>query len=123
MRRPVLLLLLSCVSIDAWGQSPPASPQIPSNLAASTSPSPAAPLTLAQVLDLAHRSNPSLLAGAQHVSAVRAQEITAGLRQNPVAVVGGQMITLGPNNPNGPDFYNAGIQRLFERGNKRELRL
>ena len=123
MRRPVLLLLLSCVSMDALGQSPPAPPQIPSTITASTSTSPATPLTLAQVLDLAHRSNPLLLAGAQHLSAVRAQEITAGLRQNPVGSVGGQMITLGPNNPNGPDFYNAGIQRLFERGNKRELRL
>lgn len=123
MRRPVLLLLLSCVSMDAWGQAPPAPPQIPSSITASTSTSPAAPLTLAQVLDLAHRSNPLLLAGAQHLSAVRAQEITAGLRQNPVGIVGGQMITLGPDNPNGPDFYNAGVQRLFERGNKRELRL
>jgi outer membrane protein, heavy metal efflux system len=123
VRRPVLLLLLSCVSMDALGQSPPAPPQIPWTITASTSTSPATPLTLAQVLDLAHRSNPLLLAGAQHLSAVRAQEITAGLRQNPVGSVGGQMITLGPDNPNGPDFYNAGIQRLFERGNKRELRL
>ena len=123
MRRLVFLLLLSCVSIDAWGQSPPAPPQIPSTITASTSPSPAAPLSLAQVLDLAHRSNPTLLAGAQHLSAVRAQEITAGLRQNPVGIVGGQMVSLGPDNPNGPDFYNAGIQRLFERGNKRDIRV
>jgi cobalt-zinc-cadmium efflux system outer membrane protein len=33
------------------------------------------------------------------------------------------MVSLGPNNPNGPDFYNAGVQRLFERGNKRDIRL
>lgn len=123
MRRPVLLLLLSCVSIDAWPQSPPASPQIPSTITASTSPTPVAPLTLAQVLDLAHRSNPMLLAGAQHLSAVRAQEITAGLRQNPSAYGGGQMVTLPAGNPDGPDFYNAGVSRLFERGNKRESRL
>lgn len=123
MRRPVLLLLLSCVSINARAQSPPGSPQIPSAITASTSPSPVAPLTLAQALDLAHRSNPTLLAGAQHLSAVRSQEITAGLRQNPSAYAGGQMVTLGPSNPYGPDFYNAGVQRLFERGNKREYRL
>jgi len=84
---------------------------------------PSVPLTLAQVLDLAHHQNPSLLSAAQHLEAVRAQEITAGLRQNPVGVVGGQMVTLGPTNPNGPDFYNAGVQRLFERGGKRQSRL
>jgi cobalt-zinc-cadmium efflux system outer membrane protein len=33
------------------------------------------------------------------------------------------MVTLGPDNPNGPDFYQAGLQRLFERGNKRGIRL
>jgi cobalt-zinc-cadmium efflux system outer membrane protein len=84
---------------------------------------PSAPLTLAQVLDLAHRANPTLLSAAQHLAAVHAQEITAGLRQNPSAIVGGQMLTLPAGNPNGPDFINAGVQRLFERGNKRELRL
>jgi len=86
-------------------------------------PGPPAPLTLAQVLDLAHRANPTLLAAAEHLSAVRAQEITAGLRQNPTGIVGGQMLTLPAGNPNGPDFINAGVQRLFERGNKRGARL
>ena len=123
MRRCVVLFLLSCVSIGASAQSPPAPSQIPSNIVASASTSATAPLTLAQVLDLAHRSNPTLLAGAQHLSAVRAQEITAGLRQNPSGTITGQMITLGPNDPYGPDFYNAGVQRLFERGNKRGIRL
>ena len=89
---------------------------------APTAPGPPAALTLAQVLDLAHRANPTLLAAAEHLSAVRAQEITAGLRQNPNGIVGGQMLTLD-NNSNGPDFINAGVQRLFERGNKRQARL
>ena len=80
-------------------------------------------MTLAQVLDLAHRANPTLLSAQQHLAAVHAQEITAGLRQNPLAVVSGQMVTLGPDNSNGPDFYSAGVQRLFERGSKRQLRL
>jgi len=123
VRRPFILLLISCVSIGAWPQSPPAPPQIPSSITASTSASPATPLTLTQALTLAHSTNPSLLAGAQHLSAVRAEEITAGLRQNPVGTATGQMVTLGPNNQYGPDFYSAGVQRLFERGNKREHRL
>jgi cobalt-zinc-cadmium efflux system outer membrane protein len=80
------------------------------------------PLTLPQVLDLAHRANPTLTSAAQHLAAVRAQEVTAGLRQNPVGVVGGQLFTASADDPN-PYFYQAGVQRLFERGNKRDLRL
>ena len=75
------------------------------------------------MLDLARRANPTLLAAGEHLSAVRAGERTAGLRQNPVFTATGQMVNLGPDNPNGPDFYSAGVQRLFERGNKRALRL
>lgn len=81
------------------------------------------PMTLQQALDYAHKQNPSLLSAMQHVEAVKAGEITAGLRQNPVLTTSGQMVTLGPNDSNGPDFYTAGIQRLFERGNKRAIRL
>lgn len=97
----------------------------PQNAAAMQPPSTAtsSPLTLPQVLELAHRANPTLQAAAQHLAAVRAQEITAGLRQNPVGVLGGQMVTLVPDDPNGPPFYQAGVQRLFERGNKRAIRL
>jgi cobalt-zinc-cadmium efflux system outer membrane protein len=75
-----------------------------------------------EVLDLAHRGNPTLMSAAQHLDAVRAQEITAGLRQNPVGSVGGQLLTASADD-NNPYFYQAGLQRLFERGNKRELRL
>lgn len=133
------LLLLCCVCSAASGQSPPgtsgaqvpsapvapaASAQLPGATTASVGgPAGATPLTLAQVLDLAHHANPTLLAGAQHLAAIHAQEITAGLRQNPVGIVGGQMITLGPDNPNGPDFFQASVQRLFERGGKRALRI
>ncbi|HEX4664636.1 MAG TPA: TolC family protein [Terriglobales bacterium] len=98
--------------------------QVPPNAPGSAAPAPPSiPLTLAQVLDLAHRSNPTLLSAAQHLAAVRAQEVTAGLRQNPNATAAGQMVTLGPDDPNGPDFYSVGVQRLFERGNKRQLRV
>jgi cobalt-zinc-cadmium efflux system outer membrane protein len=78
---------------------------------------------MAQVLELAHNANPTLLSAAQHQAAVRAEEISAGLRQNPSLVLGGQGVTLGANNPNGQDFYQAGAQRLFERGNKRQSRI
>src|SRR5207248_1273644 len=98
--------------------------QTPSATTGSAAPASAAtPLTLPQVLYLAHRSNPTLLSAAQHLAAVRSQEITAGLRQNPNLTAAGQMVTLGPDDPNGPDFYSVGAQRLFERGNKRQLRV
>jgi cobalt-zinc-cadmium efflux system outer membrane protein len=117
MRGIFVYLLLASVPLAMLPQALPP-------LAPSTVPAPAAaPLTLEQVLDLAHRANPTLLSAAQHLAAVHAQEITAGLRQNPSAIVGGQMLTLPAGNPDGPDFINAGVQRLFERGNKRALRL
>ena len=128
MRHSFAAALLSCALSAAVAQtpSPPMPTQIPSVITASAATTPAQstrPLTLTQVLDAAHRANPTLLAAAQHLAAVHAQEITASLRQNPVAVIGGQMLTLGPDDPNGPNFYQGGVQRLFERGNKRQFRL
>lgn len=113
----------ACAASVGWAQSSPAPPLASATSSAVQQGSTALPLTLAQVLDLAHRVNPTLLAGAQHVDAVRAGEITASLRQNPNVTLGTQMTTLGEDDPNGPDFYNAGLQRLFERGNKRGLRV
>jgi cobalt-zinc-cadmium efflux system outer membrane protein len=116
----VLFLISVPATIQAQALPPP-----PSNTAGTASPSlrANAPLTLAQVLDLAHRTNPTLLSASQHLSAVRAQEKTAAMRLNPVGILGSQMATLSPGDPNGTEFYQAGVQRLFERGNKRELRL
>jgi outer membrane protein, heavy metal efflux system len=102
-----ILFLVFCIALPLRAQSV-ASPPPPSTAA----PNIAAPLTLAQVLD-----------PAQHLSAVRAQEITAGLRQNPDAVLGTQMVTLAPGDANGTQFYNFGVSRLFERGGKRQARL
>jgi cobalt-zinc-cadmium efflux system outer membrane protein len=114
MRRiPILFVLSFCASF-AVAQANPGT---------AVPPTATAPLTLAQVLDIAHRANPTLLSAAEHLSAVRAQEVTAGLRQNPTAILGGQMFTLRPNDPNGTEFYQAGVQRLFERGGKRQARL
>ena len=81
------------------------------------------PLTLQQVIDLAQTRNPSLLSGRQHISAVRANEITAGLRQNPNLILSGSDVTLGADNPGNPYFYSANVSRLFERGEKRRWRM
>ncbi len=125
MRPSLLAILLACASSVVTAQtSPPTTTQIPSAIIASSASSPASsPLTLVQALELAHRANPTLLSAAQHLAAVRSQEVTAALRQNPVGIVGGQMLTLGPDDPNGPNFYQGGVQRLFERGNKRQIRV
>ena len=82
-----------------------------------------APLTLAQVLDIARAKNPSLLSVEQHVDATKAAEITAGLRQNPSFTISGADITLPANNPTSPYSYAANVTRLFERGQKRRWRL
>jgi cobalt-zinc-cadmium efflux system outer membrane protein len=91
--------------------------------AQSASTPPAAPLTLAQVLDIARAKNPSLLSTEQHVEATKAAEITAGLRQNPTFTLSGADITLPASNPASPYSYAANLTRLFERGQKRRWRL
>jgi outer membrane protein, heavy metal efflux system len=84
---------------------------------------PAGPLTLQQAVDLARTNNPALLSGRQHVTATRASEITAGLRQNPALGLSGVDVTLPANNPGNPYSYAANVSRLFERGQKRRWRL
>src|SRR5271155_3616336 len=82
-----------------------------------------APLTLQQAIALARAKNPTLLSGQQHVTATRASEITAGLRQNPTFTFSGEDVTLPANNPGNPYYYSANLSRLFERGQKRRWRL
>ncbi|HEX4005122.1 MAG TPA: TolC family protein [Acidobacteriaceae bacterium] len=82
-----------------------------------------APLTLAQVLDIARTKNPTLLSAEQHVDATRASEVTAGLRQNPTFTVSGADVSLPADNPANPYSYSANVTRLFERGEKRRWRL
>ncbi len=84
---------------------------------------PAAPLTLQQAIAFARQNNPNLLGVQQHVAAVRANEITAGLRQNPALVAETTQTGLASDDPSGPTFIGVGVQRLFERGGKRDLRL
>ena len=83
----------------------------------------AAPLTLQQAIDMAHAKNPNLISAQQHVSATRASEITAGLRQNPSFTLSGSDVNLPANNPASPYAYVGNISRLFERGQKRRWRL
>src|ERR1035441_78313 len=120
MRRVFAFLFLLGVSGNLMPLTPSSAPAQTAG-ASPTLPG-TTPLTLAQVLDLAHRANPTYMSAAQHLAAVRAQEITAGLRQNPVGIFGSQLVTASADD-NNPYFYQAGVQRLFERGNKRESRL
>jgi cobalt-zinc-cadmium efflux system outer membrane protein len=82
-----------------------------------------APMTLQQVLAVARARNPGLLSAEQHVTATKASEITAGLRQNPTFTVSGANTTLPANNPSSPYTYVGNVSRLFERGQKRRWRL
>lgn len=84
---------------------------------------PQQPLTLQQALDMARTRNPTLLSGQQHAIATRANEITAGLRQNPNFQISGTDISLPASNPASPYSYAANVNRLFERGEKRRWRL
>ncbi|HWA96761.1 MAG TPA: TolC family protein [Terracidiphilus sp.] len=82
-----------------------------------------APLTLAQILEIARAKNPVLLSAEQHVQATKAAEITAGLRVNPTFTLSGANTTLSANNPSSPYTYVGNVSRLFERGQKRRWRL
>ena len=85
--------------------------------------SPQSPLTLQQALEMARTRNPNLLSGQQHVIATKANEITAGLRQNPNFQISGTDVSLPASNPASPYSYAANVNRLFERGEKRRWRL
>jgi cobalt-zinc-cadmium efflux system outer membrane protein len=84
---------------------------------------PQPPLTLQEALDIARTRNPNLLSGQQHVIATKANEITAGLRQNPSFTLSGTDVSLPANNPSSPYTYVGNVNRLFERGEKRRWRL
>jgi len=79
-------------------------------------------LTLSQVLDLARTKNPTLLAAEQNLQAVHAQELQAGVRQNPNLGFTGTNVT-EPASSNNPYAYSVQVSRLFERGEKRKWRL
>jgi cobalt-zinc-cadmium efflux system outer membrane protein len=80
-------------------------------------------LTLAEVLDRARQKNPTLLAAEQNLRAVRAQELQAGVRQNPNLGIAGSDVTLPAEGASNPYSYSVQVSRLFERGEKRRWRL
>jgi outer membrane protein, heavy metal efflux system len=80
------------------------------------------PITMQQAVDLARAKNPALLSAQQNLLSIKAQEIQAGLRQNPNLVATGSNVTLGEQADN-PYYYSVGVSRLFERGEKRRWRL
>jgi cobalt-zinc-cadmium efflux system outer membrane protein len=106
--------LVMCATLLAWPV-----------LFAQSSPPAAAPITLQQAVDRALTGNPTLAAAREHLSAVRATRLTASARQNPTLTLLGQGVTLPEVNDSGgnPYYYSANVSRLFERGNKRGLRI
>jgi cobalt-zinc-cadmium efflux system outer membrane protein len=88
-------------------------------------PIPSAPnaLTLQQVVEEAKAKNPTLLSAQQNLLSVKAQEIEAGLRQNPNLAVTGTNVSIPTSSPAGPYAYSVQLSRLFERGQKRRWRI
>lgn len=84
---------------------------------------PGLPLTLEQVVSIARAKNPTLLSAEQNLLSVKAQEIEAGLRANPVFTLYGTDVTLPAQGASNPYSYSAQVSRLFERGEKRRWRL
>lgn len=119
-----LLLLATLASVsNVHAQTTTSIPNAPS---AQTAPiantTPRAPLTLQEVVSLARAKNPNLLAAQQNLLSVKAQEIQAGLRQNPSLGFTGTDITNSASNPASPYNYSVQVSRLFERGEKRRWR-
>jgi outer membrane protein, heavy metal efflux system len=86
-------------------------------------PPPAAPITMQQAVELALTHNPALLAAQQNLMSMKGQEVQAGVRANPGLDVSGSDVTLSADNPASPYAYAVGVNRLFERGQKRRWRL
>ncbi len=125
MRHMLPWALLTGVTLAAQAQTTPSPPagRPPGALPGTALPAPGTPLTLAQAVAFARQNNPTLLGVQQHVEAVRALEMTAGLRQNPALVAESTQTGLTSDDPSGPTFVGVGLQRLFERGGKRDLRV
>ncbi|MEO7145040.1 MAG: TolC family protein [Bryobacteraceae bacterium] len=86
----------------------------------------AAPLTYAQVVERFKANNPTIAADSLNIDESRANEITAGLRPNPAFSVTNDQYEFLKTDPYRP-FANveviASLSYLFERRNKRELRV
>jgi cobalt-zinc-cadmium efflux system outer membrane protein len=83
-------------------------------------------LTLPELLNLLHSRNPTLAAGRAHLEAVRNQEITAGLRPNPVFISANEDFSptrFTRSYVTTEQEFTDSVSQLIERGNKRQLRL
>jgi cobalt-zinc-cadmium efflux system outer membrane protein len=78
------------------------------------------PLTLPEVLQLAHSRNPSLASQALQLEATKANEVTARLRVNPELSISKEDLSLS-SLAQVDETFN--VSRLFERGNKRRYRI
>ncbi|HEV2619164.1 MAG TPA: TolC family protein [Acidobacteriaceae bacterium] len=99
----------------AWAQNLPAAPPPVAGVPTA--------LTMQQAVDMSLEKNPTLLAARQNLLSVKAQEIQAGVRQNPYLGFTGSNITLPAEGASNPYAYSVQLSRLFERGNKREWRV
>lgn len=95
---------------------------VPGMLPAHGQIAPATPLTLQQVVAIARAKNPVLLSAEQNLLSVRAEEIQAGVRENPYFTLYGSNLT-NPATSTTPYAYSLQLARLFERGQKRRWRL
>jgi cobalt-zinc-cadmium efflux system outer membrane protein len=89
----------------------------------------AARITLDQAIELALKNNPALQAARTQIDQSRAQEVTAGLRPNPLLVWDAQFIPIfhpslfSVDTLNTTQQFDMGVGYLFERGQKRQRRL
>ena len=95
---------------------------------AAQSVTPPAPVwTWNQVRDQFELNNATLLAGKLNIDELKAEEITAFLRPNPQFSLTADGTQIAPHNgvwqPFAGTFESPGISQLFERRNKRHLRL
>ncbi len=86
--------------------------------------SPAGGFTLRQVLQKLKTQNPNLAASRAHLEAVRANQVTAALRPNPVFTSANQDFNVDPSrfDIDTQEFTNS-LTWLFERGHKRQARI
>lgn len=85
------------------------------------------PSTWQEIRDQFEAANPTLLAGRLNIDELKAEEITAHLRPNPSLTLSADGTQITPSNgvwkPLSGTFISPGVSYLFERRNKRGLRL
>ena len=145
LRLTIVIATSACAQIGPQTNALPDAPSAPLVLrvqaaqpapaptpAAGTSQRPAAAptaITLDQAIELALKNNPGLKATRTEVEQSKAQEITAGLRPNPLLSGDSQFLPIF--NPsqfttdtlNTLSQFDVGVGYLFERGGKRQARM